>query len=66
MMRNLELPARMSPCLRLFVESLLDEVHEHRVAHRGSQKPDFQPALSRAIKRKELSEDRQHECSHFG
>jgi len=59
-MRNLELPARMSPCLRLFIESLLDEVGEHGVARRGSQKRDFQPALSRVIKRKELSEDCQH------
>jgi hypothetical protein len=65
-MRNLELPARMSPCLRLFVESLLDEVDEHHIARRGSQKRDFQPALSRAIKGKELSEDRQQPCSHFG
>jgi hypothetical protein len=54
-MRNLELPARMSPCLRLFIESLLDEVDEHRVARRESQKYDFQPALSRVIKRRELS-----------
>jgi len=50
----------MSPCLRLFIESLLDEVGEHGVARRGSQKRDFQPALSRVIKRKELSEDCQH------
>ncbi len=64
-MRNLELPARMSPCVRLFIESLVDEVDEHLVAP-WPQNREFQPALSKAIKRKELSQDRQYEWSHFG
>jgi len=29
-MNNIELPARMSPCLRLFIESLLEELDEGR------------------------------------
>jgi hypothetical protein len=31
-MRNLELPARMSPCLRFFIASLFDEVDGNRSA----------------------------------
>ena len=31
-MRNLELPTPISPCLRLFVESLFDEVDDERGA----------------------------------
>ena len=31
-MRNLNLPAPISPCLRLFIESLFDEVDDERGA----------------------------------
>jgi hypothetical protein len=46
---NLELPAQMSPCLQLFIESLFDEVG---VKHGGSlyQKRETQPALPELIK----------------
>jgi len=36
-MRNLELPVRMSPCVRLFIESLLDDVDGNRSASRVSE-----------------------------
>jgi len=36
-MTNLELPVRMSPCLRLFIESLLDDVDGNRSASRASE-----------------------------
>jgi len=36
-MTNLELPVRMSPCLRLFIESLLDDVDGSRSASRVSE-----------------------------
>lgn len=49
---NLELPGRISPCLRLFIETLFDEVD---VKHDASwqQNHEFQPALSKAIKKEE-------------
>jgi len=43
-MRNLELPTRMSPCLRLFIEALFDEVAvEHGASWR--QNREFHCAL---------------------
>ena len=45
-MRNLELPARMSPCVRLFIELLLDEVDDNRFEKRG-----FPSSLSGTITR---------------
>jgi hypothetical protein len=49
---NLELPAQLSPCLRLFIERLFDEVG---VKHGASwhQNSKFQPALPRAIRQKD-------------
>jgi hypothetical protein len=51
-MRNLELPARMSPCLQLFIESLFDEVAGNRGAS-WHQNHDFQSALPKATKKEE-------------
>ena len=31
-MKNLELPTPMSPCLRIFIETLLDEADDNRFA----------------------------------
>ena len=55
-MRNLELPARMSPCLRFFIASLFDEVDGNRCASWDSE-ARVSNALSGAIQRRELSKD---------
>ena len=48
---NLELPTQLSPCLRLFIERLFDEVGVKRGA--SWNHPEFQPALPRAVRQKD-------------
>jgi hypothetical protein len=55
-MRNLELPARMSPCLRFFIASLFDEVDGNRCASWVSE-ARASNALSGAIQRREFSKE---------
>jgi hypothetical protein len=55
-MRNLELPARMSPCLRFFIASLFDEVDGNRCASWVSE-ARVSNALSGAIQRREFSKE---------
>ena len=55
-MRNLELPARMSPCLRFFIASLFDEVDGNRCASWVSE-ARVSNALSGAIQRREFSNE---------
>ena len=55
-MRNLELPARMSPCLRIFIASLFDEVDGNRCASWVSE-GRVSNALSGAIQRREFSKE---------
>jgi len=55
-MRNLELPAQMSPCLRIFIASLLDE-SAATATQREFQNYEFQPALSSVSKRKEFRKE---------
>jgi len=52
-MRNLNLPARMSPCLRVFIELLLDDPKELAVL-RESRERDSEPALPLAIERQQF------------
>ena len=51
-MRNLELPARMSPCLRLFIESLLDEGDVKRAAS-WHQNHEVQSAIPKTTQTEE-------------
>jgi hypothetical protein len=48
-LENLGLPAQMSPCLRLFIDSLFDEVGVKRGASLY-QKRAAQPALPRPLR----------------
>jgi len=48
-LENLGLPAQMSPCLRLFIDSLFDEVGVKRGAS-PYQKREAQPALPKPLR----------------
>jgi hypothetical protein len=49
---TLELPARISPCLLLFIEMLFDEVDVKHGASRD-QNHEVQPAIRKAIQTEE-------------
>jgi hypothetical protein len=57
-MRNLELPARMSPCLRIFIASLFDEVDGNRCASWVSE-GRVSNALSGAIREENSARSQQ-------
>lgn len=53
-MRNLELPARISPCLRLFIEMLFDETDaKHAASWYQNQNHEVQSTIPKAIQTEE-------------